>query len=215
MFLVVKPLPPAFVENPTPLHVRSNCSLSYPDNNFVPIDHVVVPTTEHQLPLGVLSYGTLDKNVLIDASITRTIMEQSHFTLYHNELRASLARLKAKVIQKIINYELDVASEIYQKNSQYLDLAAKKEISTFAHTKYDADFVCFYFPDLPERMTTEDEDQMVSLEALDTVVQARRKAIQLAQLNYDKKYMYSYTPVAVSVKASAQTVGPITLHSPP
>ena len=104
MFLVVKPLPPAFVENPTPLHVRSNCSLSYPDNNFVPIDHVVVPTTEHQLPLGVLSYGTLDKNVLIDASITRTIMEQSHFTLYHNELRASLARLKAKVVQKIINY---------------------------------------------------------------------------------------------------------------
>ena len=64
MFLVVKPLPPAFVENPTPLHVRSNCSLSYPDNNFVPIDHVVVPTTEHQLPLGVLSYREVKTKAL-------------------------------------------------------------------------------------------------------------------------------------------------------
>ena len=113
----------------------------------------------------------------------RTKLQQLNWELQQMEYRASMARLKAKVIQKIINYELDVASEIYQKSSHHLDLAAKKEISTFAHTKYDTDFVCFYFPSLPERMTAEEEDQRVSVETLDADVQAKKKEIQAGNIS--------------------------------
>ena len=210
VFIVAKPLPPAVVEKPVPPHIPSNFSQSY----IVPLDYIVVPTTEHQLPLGVLSFGTVKSKVLA-RNAKRNKLHQMQQELQRKERQAKVARLKAKVIQKIINYELDVAAEIYQKSSNYLDLAAKKEISTFAHTKYDEDFVCFYFPGLPDPMTAEEEDQMVSIEALDTEVQDNKMDVRAARWDY-ASIMYSYTPrVARSAKAAPPTVGPITSRSPP
>ena len=113
----------------------------------------------------------------------RTKLQQLNWELQQMEYRANMARLKAKVIQKIINYELAVASEIYHKSSHHLNLDARKEISTFAHTKYEKDFVCFYFPDLPERMTAEEENQRVSVETLDADVEAKKKEIQAVNIS--------------------------------
>ena len=146
-----------------------------------PIDYIVVPTSEHQLPLGVLTYARVESGVLSRAQVMRTKLQQLHLELNEKEHRANIARVKAKVIQKIITDELDVASEIYQKNCQILDLAAKKEISTYAHTKFDKDFVIFYFPNLPVRMTAEEEEQMMSVEELEEEVLAKKNELLTAE----------------------------------
>ena len=195
VFLVVKPFPPVVVNNATD-QVQSNAAAP-----SCPIDYIVVPNPKHQLPLGVLSYRRVKKEVLAHAVAMRMKLQQLHMELQLKEHRASIARLKAKIIQKIINDDLDVASEIYQKSSQCLDLAAKKEISMFAYTKYDENFVCFYFPNLPERMTAEEEDQRVSVETLDTEVQAKKMEIQAANSSKADDVTNTDTPVAYSAIA--------------
>ena len=56
VFLVVKPFPPAAVLDSTG-QVQSKAA------RFCPIDFIVVPTTDHQLPLGVLSYRKVQNEV--------------------------------------------------------------------------------------------------------------------------------------------------------
>ena len=150
-----------------------------------PIDYIIVPTIEHQLPLGVLSYAKVDAEVLARASAMRAKLQRLHEELHDKERQTDIARSKAKVIQKIISDELDVASEIYMKNVHILDLAAKKEISTYARTKFDEDFVCFYFPDLPARMTAEEEQHMISVEDLEKEVRAKKNELFTAENTND------------------------------
>jgi len=70
-----------------------------------------------------------------------------------------------------------VASEKYKKNSKYLCRASKSEISSFAHRKYDSDFVLFYFPNLPPQLTKEEEDQVVSVDALEKDVLEKKRLL--------------------------------------
>ena len=60
VFLVVKPFPPAAVLDSTG-QVQAKAA------RFCPIDFIVVPTTDHQLPLGVLSYRKVQNEVLARA----------------------------------------------------------------------------------------------------------------------------------------------------
>ena len=146
-----------------------------------PIDYIVVPTSEHQLPLGVLSYAKVQAEGLDRASAMREKLQQLHLELHDKELRADIARIKANVIQKIITDELDIASELYMKNDSILDLTAKKEISTYARTKFDEEFVSFYFPDLPARMTEEEEQLIISVEDLEEEVRAKKNELFTAE----------------------------------
>ena len=57
VFLVVKPFSPAAVQDSTG-QVQSKAART------CPIDIIVVPTTEHQLPLGVLSYREVKTKAL-------------------------------------------------------------------------------------------------------------------------------------------------------
>jgi len=167
VFLVVRPLYQHDEINGRP---RTIC----------PPHYVVVPTTEHQLPLGVLSYESIEQASLQRANAMRAKLQLLHQELQQKEHRANLAKLKAKVIQKIINDEMDVAGEFYAKHCKHLDIDAKKAISTYAHMKYkyDTDFISFYFPDLPSPMTAEEEEKMVSVEALEQEVLAKQMELE-------------------------------------
>ena len=64
VFLVVKPFSPAAVQDSTG-QVQSKAART------CPIDIIVVPTTEHQLPLGVLSYRNVKTKALARTAYSR------------------------------------------------------------------------------------------------------------------------------------------------
>ena len=170
VFLVVRPLP----QQAQDAKSTTGRPTSY---GKCPIDYVVVPTVEHQLPLGVLGYASVERAVLQRANAMRAKLQQLHDQVRETEIKANTARVKAKIIQKIINSEMDVASELYKKNIEYLCRASKSEISSFAHLKYDADFVGFYFPNLPPQLTKEEEDQIISVDALEKDVVEKKRLL--------------------------------------
>lgn len=178
VFLVVRPLPKEDSKpDPSKPNPPSRTHIANQQNNCPP-HYVVVPTTEHQLPLGVLSFDRVEPAALRRADAMRAKLQQLNQQIKEQEHQANKARVKAKIIQKIILGELDVAAEHYRRNRDYLCSASKREISKFAHTKYDADFVVFYFPDLPDPMTAEEEDRIVSVEALERDVEQRKKELE-------------------------------------
>jgi len=176
VFLVIRPLPREEEdddedEKGKPL-VVVDCTR---DRRVCPPEIVVVPTTEHQLSIGVLSFRGVQSEVLERSQkMSRRLHQLSH-KIREMENRANKARVKAKIIQKIIHDELDIAAEVYQKNRDYMCIASKREVSKYAHQKYDSEFVAYYFPDLPQPMTAEEEAQIVSVDALDKELEYQRR----------------------------------------
>ena len=77
--------------------------------------------------------------------------------------------------------QLGVASEIYHKNSGTLCTMSKSEISKYAHQKYHCDIVGYYFPNLPPPMTKEEENQIVSVDALENDLEEGKKKLAAEQ----------------------------------
>jgi len=74
-----------------------------------------------------------------------------------------------------------VASEIYHKNSDTLCTISKSEISQYAHQKYHCDVVGYYFPNLPPPMTKEEENQIISVDALEKNLEKQKKKLAAEQ----------------------------------
>ena len=95
VFLVVRPQLQQDAQSATGLPAAA---LSCPE------DYVVVPTVEHQLPLGVLEYGNVEETTVERAKVMRTKLQQLHDqVLREMELKTNTARVKASIIQKIIS----------------------------------------------------------------------------------------------------------------
>jgi len=91
VFLVVRPQLQQDAQSATG---RPAAALSCPD------DYIVVPTMEHQLPLGVLEYGKVEETTVERANAMRTKLQQLHDQV--REMELNTARVKASIIQKII-----------------------------------------------------------------------------------------------------------------
>jgi len=96
VFLVVRPLPQQEQD--------AKSTTGRPASSVkCPIDYVVVPTAEHQLPLGVLGYASVEQAVLQRANAMRVKLQQLHDQVRETEIKANTARVKAEIIQKIIS----------------------------------------------------------------------------------------------------------------
>jgi len=110
--------------------------------------------------------------------------------------RASEAKVRAEIINLVIHDEIDVASEIYEKNKDKLLESSVIEISVFAHKKYDDTFVSYFFPCLPspcscstatagDHEEKEEKKQQAkifpSVELLEEAVRDAKKKLESAQ----------------------------------
>jgi hypothetical protein len=151
------------------------------DKRQCPHNIIVVPTNEHQLPLGVMNFDSVSSAALARSSASRARLQQLSERVLKTSVQASVAKLKARIIQLIIKDQIDLAGEVYERNKDAFCDLSKSEISMYAHRRYDADFVIFYFPSLPEPMTVEERDAAAikSVEHLEQDLSSAKR--QLAQ----------------------------------
>jgi hypothetical protein len=123
-----------------------------------PLNMVVVPTAEHQLPLGVLSFDAVSPTALTRSQNAQARLMQLSAHVRAASEAAAVAATKAKIIQALIQHGIDVASEVYAKNKDCLCELSKREISMYAHRVCDGDVVQFYMPDLPPPMSCAERD---------------------------------------------------------
>jgi hypothetical protein len=150
-----------------------------------PPDIVVVPTIEHQLPLGVLCFASVSHAALQRSRGAKLRLQRLSEELRRKTQQAEISKVKARIIQLLITSGMDVASEVYIKNKDTLDVLTKKEISMWAHRSSDADFVSYYFPDLPEPMTGVEHTAAAikTVDALEEDVAAAKKELDRERLN--------------------------------
>ena len=181
---------------PMALNVKKNC----------PSNIVVVPTKEHQLPLGVIAFSSTSHDALARSTASRARMQELSNKVYQASAQASMAKLKAKIIQMIINDQIDLAGKVYEKNKDTLCILSKREISMYAHRRYDADFVIYFFPSLPEPMTVQERDA-VAIKSVDHLEDDLSSAKQ--QLAQERKQQWSKSKkeaVVVTTKPASRLV---------
>jgi hypothetical protein len=123
-----------------------------------PPDIAVVPTTEHQFPLGVVSWGSASREAQSRSHAAKLRLSQLADEFRRKAQLATNAAVKADIIQALIRSRSGEirASEVWEKHKWVLDDTSKREISMWVHLKVDANIIPFYFPDLPDPMSREE-----------------------------------------------------------
>lgn len=110
-----------------------------------PFSYVVVENNHHQLPIGSLTYTSVDQAVLSTSNSMRSRLKALNEEALQKEKEAKSNQIKAKIIQLIISREVEHAGQVYNRNKSMFDLKMRKEIAMYAYEGYDEDFVSFYF----------------------------------------------------------------------
>lgn len=146
----------------------------------IPASYVVVPVSEHQIPIGWLDFDGLSRSKLEESQLMRMRLKQLSDEVQKKESQEKEAKVKAEIEQLLIKGFIDSAGTKYKKNINSLSEMSKREISMFAHRGFDEGVVSFYFPDLPPPMTTEEHDNATVLNVNKTKQEASeaKKAYQ-------------------------------------
>lgn len=123
-----------------------------------PKDIVVVEKSAHQLPIGIVSFGAVERRVWNESSLKKNQLECLHRIAYMKTKEANDISIKASIIQHLIKQRPDVASEEYNKHTAELSTISKREIAMYARRFLDVDVILFCFPELPEPMTAHERD---------------------------------------------------------
>ena len=116
----------------------------------LPPDYVVVNENSHQLPLGVLNFGTVDSDAMARANGMRTRLKQLNKEISQRQAEAADAQMKAYIIQLLIQEKTDLAANKYEKHYKTMKKESLMEISMYVYQKFDADLVPCLFPELPK-----------------------------------------------------------------
>ena len=144
-------------------------------HNICPPDYVVVENNDHQLPLGSVSFKSIDRNANKRSCAMYMKLQQLRRTVYEKTQEANEAMLKATIIQLLIRGKDHIASEKYQKHIVDLKATSKREISMYVYRLVDNEVISFYFPDLPEPMRAEERDT-AAIKSVDKTEQEASKA---------------------------------------
>jgi hypothetical protein len=114
-----------------------------------PFSYVIVENNHHQLPIGTLTFTSVDQAVLEESNALRYQLKALNEEALQKERIVKTNQVKATIIQLIISRELEQAGHLYNQNM--FDLVHKKEIAMYAYEGYDEEFIAFYFDGgLPE-----------------------------------------------------------------
>ena len=154
-----------------------------------PADYVVVENNNHQLPIGYVSFTDVDQAAANRSVVARNQLRVLNLEAEKLERKSDEAKMKAKIIQLIIQNEIESASHRYQKHfSTLLTEQSRKEIVMYARGQRDLDFelVSYYFPGVEEEDVTgtkqaEILDGVQSVEKQESLaLEARKKAKKVA-----------------------------------
>lgn len=133
----------------------------------IPEDYVVVADNTHQLPLGVLKFGTVDPTVMSRSQQRRMQLKQLSADLAKQETEAMDCQTKAYIIQLLIQGKFDLAAEKYDKFHKLLKEESKREISMYAHDTMDPVYVEFLMPNLPEPYSKKEFESKAGLKTVE------------------------------------------------
>mmetsp|Transcript_6891 Transcript_6891/g.15279 ORF Transcript_6891/g.15279 Transcript_6891/m.15279 type:complete len:478 (+) Transcript_6891:2-1435(+) len=119
----------------------------------IPAAYVVVPTSSHQVPLGVMSFDGLSQSVMEKSRKMRLTLKQLSEKVKQEERLHNEANTKAKILQYLFQPNVDAAGSLFVGNKDQLSVHSQREISMFAHRSYEPEVVNFYFPGIAEPMT--------------------------------------------------------------
>uniref|UniRef100_A0A7S3L720 PARP catalytic domain-containing protein n=1 Tax=Amphora coffeiformis TaxID=265554 RepID=A0A7S3L720_9STRA len=134
VFFVI--VPPAPMEHET--------TSSSPLRNC-PFEYLVVENNDSQLPIGTLNFSSVDAQALAASQQSRYSLQRLNIEALEKEKVAKLAATKARVIQLIIQRELELAGKVYNDHKSRFSMACKKEIAMYAYEGYDEEFISFFF----------------------------------------------------------------------
>jgi hypothetical protein len=154
-------------------------SFALPSFFSPPSGMAVVPTTEHQFPLGVVSWESASQHAHDRSFAAKQRLASLAEKLRQKTLQAENAAIKADIIQMLIRERSGEiqASEAWEKHKGRLDDASKKEISLWVHRTVNPDIIPFYFPDIPEPMSREEHARLAKTveEYQEEVIAAKRE----------------------------------------
>jgi hypothetical protein len=126
-----------------------------------------VGNNTHQLPLGVLKFGTVDNATMARSNQRRVDLKRLSAEVVKHQAAVAESQSKALIIQLLIQEKFDLASEKYGKLHKLLKEESKREISMYAHDRLDADLVPFLLPDLPEPYGKTEFDALTSFKTVE------------------------------------------------
>ena len=147
-----------------------------PPNQFC-----VVEENHHQVPLGVLSFASVKAATLSRSQALRRALQGLCSEALRQNLLAREAKLKATIIQLMIQGETDLAAYKFKKTPDFSD-AAKQEIAFYAYQRMDEEFVEYFFEGrLPSRadcLWDELEGKIKSVETHESEAAAAVKRVE-------------------------------------
>lgn len=160
-----------------------------------PFEMIIVENNHHQLPIGVLKFSAVDAATLNASHVKKRKLQELNLKALEKENQAILAATKAKIIQLIIQRELESAAALYNRNKGQLTIAYKKEIGIYAFESYDEEFVSFYFHGgLPKPNQGHANEEFISSETR-TVEELQEESKGAAQeLDSEYKKSSSFLP---------------------
>jgi len=144
-----------------PSTLRSNQKKRNGVNDFlVPSDFLVVANNKHHLALGTMKFRAVDPQVLQLSTEKRQQFLSLCKEVHDKSWAAEEGKTKAKIIQYLIGgyHQVDLASELYQKQSTLLAETSKREIAWYVRRIVGEGLADYYFPDLPEPMSLDEMD---------------------------------------------------------
>lgn len=119
---------------------------------------IVVPTSEHQLPLGVVSFDSFSGEAKLRSDVHRNRLLTMSAQVQIASKNWAVAMIKADIIQLLLKGDIAVAAEAYSKNKDCLHDVNTREIFIYAHGLFDACVIVSYFPDLPSVMSIKERN---------------------------------------------------------
>jgi Poly(ADP-ribose) polymerase catalytic domain len=142
---------------------------------MVPPYFVVVENNDHQIPIGTVQFESVDGNVITESQRKANKLKALNKKFQEATQAVKETQLKAEIIQDLIAYKVDVASEKYQKHRSSLSETSKREIAWYVHHRVDEDVIFCYFEDLPEPMDQE-EFHRANIPSVDQTLENEVKA---------------------------------------
>lgn len=147
---------------------------------------IVVPTSEHQLSLGVVSFDAAFPAALSNFFLWTKLNGLSE-KVRRASKKAAVAKVKAVIIRSLFKEGIAAAAKVYSKNVDCFDGLVKREISMYAHRLYD-DSVTSCFPNLPPPMSLDERDTA----AICTVDRLEEKLMKAKRkLNRKRRELFS------------------------
>ena len=148
-----------------------------------PNEFCVVEENHHQVPLGVLSFTSVKAATLSRSRTLRRQLRGLRLEVQRQNLLAHEAKLKATIIQLMIQGETDLAAYKFNKTPDgFFSHAAKQEIAFYAYQRMDEQFVEYFFkgrlPSHADCLWDELEGKIKSVETHESEAAAALKKLE-------------------------------------